>query len=111
VSDLNGDGLPDLAVANFHDHSVSVLLGNGDGTFQAAVDYPANEALSSLAVADFNHDGVPDLAANNVSTGSVSVFLGNGDESTLARLQRSETLPRPQQAGLRTVRRPRDLGA
>jgi len=39
VGDFNGDGRPDLAVANFYSDNVSVLLGNGDGTFQNAVNY------------------------------------------------------------------------
>jgi hypothetical protein len=54
-------------------------LGNGDGTFQAAVEYPASGPLYSVAVADFNHDGIPDLALANGGSNSVSVLLGNGD--------------------------------
>jgi len=57
-----------------------VLLGNGDGTFQAAVNYPVETAPNSVAVGDFNGDGKPDLAvANSGSGGPVSVLLGNGD--------------------------------
>lgn len=39
VGDFNGDGKPDMVVANFASNTVSVLIGNGDGTFQAAVNY------------------------------------------------------------------------
>src|SRR5205823_6277911 len=54
VGDFNGDGKPDLAVANQFSADVSILLGNGDGTFGLAVNYPAGSAPSSLAVGDFN---------------------------------------------------------
>jgi len=94
VGDLNGDGKPDLAVANqclsnsnCNNGVVSVLLGNGDGTFNSAVNYTATGAYSnSIAIADLNGDGHPDLAVgsecnnpNQCSIGSVSIFLGNGD--------------------------------
>jgi uncharacterized protein (UPF0548 family) len=85
VGDFNGDGIPDLAVANGGGHStgdqgtVSILLGKGDGTFQAAVDYTANRAPSSVAVGDFNGDGKPDLVVSNYGSNDVSVLLGNGD--------------------------------
>ena len=64
VGDLNGDGMPDLAVANDWSSDVLVLRGTGDGTFQAAVDVPlpAGSNPSSVAVGDFNGDGKPDLA-------------------------------------------------
>jgi hypothetical protein len=92
MADVNGDGKPDLLVANLSNSnsaggSVSVLLGNGDGTFQTAVTYDSGgyEALS-LAVADVNGDGKPDLVAanacvngNNCNNGAVGVLLGNGD--------------------------------
>jgi hypothetical protein len=67
VGDFNGDGNPDLAVAdfNFTTSSVSVLLGNGNGTFQAAVGYKAGIDPGYVTVADFDGDGDPDLAVAN----------------------------------------------
>jgi hypothetical protein len=82
VADVNGDGQPDLVVANFGSNTVGVLLGNGDGTFKKAVTYPAGVSPISVAVADVNGDGKPDLViANNQDNGngSVGVLLGNGD--------------------------------
>jgi hypothetical protein len=85
VADLNGDGKPDVtAIANvtaIASGSVSVVLGNGDGTFQAARDY-ATGLGSFGAVADFNGDGKRDLMIIGYSgTDSVGVLLGNGDGS------------------------------
>ena len=79
VWDLNGDGKLDLAVASGGDNSVSVLLGNGDGTFQTPVGYAIGSEPESVAVADFNGDGKPDLAAANYLNNSMSVLLGRGD--------------------------------
>ena len=83
VADLNGDGKPDLAVANYGSNNVSILLGNGDGTFAAAVNYPVGDAPFSLAIGDLNGDGKPDLAVANYFGGSVSVLLGTGSGSFL----------------------------
>ena len=79
VGDFNGDGVQDLAVANVNSANVSVLLGNGDGTFQVAVNFGAGGRPRSVAVADFNGDGVQDLAVANDGSNNVSVLLGNGD--------------------------------
>src|SRR2546426_790400 len=62
VGDLNGDRVQDLAVANSGSNTVSVLLGNGDGTFRAAPTVAAGINPFSVAVGDLNGDGVPDLA-------------------------------------------------
>src|SRR5205807_2143155 len=62
VADFNGDGVPDLAVANTGSNNVSVLLGNGDGSFQAAESFAVATGPSSVVVGDFNGDGKLDLA-------------------------------------------------
>ena len=81
IADLNGDGKPDLVVANYSIGTVGVLLGNGNGTFQKVVTYnPGGGAPNWVAVADVNGDGRPDLlVANEIGTGQVGVLLGNGD--------------------------------
>jgi VCBS repeat protein/centrosomal CEP192-like protein len=83
VGDFNGDGKLDLAVAAGDGGTgtqVSVLLGNGDGTFQSPVSYTVGLNPVAVATADFNNDGKLDLAVvNNGSSGSVSILLGNGD--------------------------------
>jgi VCBS repeat protein len=73
VADLNGDGKADIVVGS-EGPSVSVLLGNGDGTFQPHREYAAVDGGHSVLVADLNGDGHPDI----VTTG-ISVLLNNGD--------------------------------
>jgi Big-like domain-containing protein/VCBS repeat protein len=93
VADVNGDGKLDLLVTNWFclsPNAVVVLLGNGDGTFQAAVSYGSGgETAWSIAVADVNGDGKPDLLVANQCAGNtpcttdakgfVGVLLNNGD--------------------------------
>ena len=88
VADLNGDGKPDLAVANLNGTTVSVLLNKGDGTFAARVDYPTGAQPFSVAAADLNGDGKPDLAVANagIGNGRVSVLLNNGDGTFAAKV-------------------------
>ena len=81
VGDFNGDGKPDLAVSSYLAGealgTLSILLGNGDGTFQPAVEYMAPSNPIFVAVGDFNADGRPDLAVPDDSS-SVWVLFGNG---------------------------------
>ena len=79
--DLNRDGVLDLAVSNAGSGTVSVLLGIGNGQFQAASHYPAGASPNSLVVADFNGDTLLDVATSNyiAQPGNVSLLLGNGN--------------------------------
>lgn len=79
AADLDGDGSVDLIVANNDDDNVSVLLGNGDGTFDLQVAYAVGDNPSSVAVGDFNGDGDADIAVSNFRGDNVSVLLGAGD--------------------------------
>lgn len=80
VGDFNSDGNLDAAVANYNDGTVTILLGNGDGTFTQATGSPVRVGggALSLAVGDLNGDGIADLAVANVKDNTVSVLLGNG---------------------------------
>jgi hypothetical protein len=82
VGDFNGDGKPDLAFSNQVSGFAGVLLGNGDGIFQAGGLYTDGTNLNgwaSVAVGDFNGDGKADLAVIESGSNTVNVFLGNGD--------------------------------
>ena len=104
IGDLNGDGRLDLVTANIGGDplgtptpagTVSVLLGNGGGTFSAATPYPTGSVIpSSVAIGDLNGDGRLDLAVTNygspsslVPAGTVSVFLGAGGGTLAAATQ------------------------
>ncbi|MGH9452498.1 MAG: FG-GAP-like repeat-containing protein, partial [Terriglobia bacterium] len=78
--DLNDDSHPDLAVLNQSDSSVSVLLGNGDGTFTAGLNSPlaTGQTPTALTIADFNGDGNLDIGVTDPLTNSISVYLGLG---------------------------------
>ena len=62
VADFNGDHILDVAVVNYNSNNVSILFGNGDGTFQPAVTYATGTEPSAITAIDLNNDGMPDLA-------------------------------------------------
>lgn len=81
IGDLNGDGKPDLATANGVNDNVSILLGNGTGSFGTATNFPVGDDPVCVAIGDLNADGKPDLAAANYLSNTVSILLGTGTGS------------------------------
>src|ERR1700723_358186 len=79
TGDFNGDGKIDLAVANSGSNTVSILLGNGDGTFTAATPVAVGSGPAWLVTGDFNEVGILDLAVVHSGSNTVSILLGNGD--------------------------------
>lgn len=79
--DFNHDGQPDLAVVNHTSNNVSILLGNGDGTFRFYGSAGVHLGPVAITGGDFNRDGNPDLAVVNSVSGDVSILLGNRDGS------------------------------
>jgi Flp pilus assembly secretin CpaC len=89
IADFNKDGHPDLVVANQMDGTISVLLGNGDGTFgtQTVIPIPGviagtvttASSPSAIATGDFNDDGNIDIALTDMANSRVMILLGNGD--------------------------------
>lgn len=86
TTDFNADGIPDLAVVNQTDNTISIFVGHnggtgqGDGTFveQAPSPYATDLSPFGITISDLNGDGVQDIAVTNQNSGTVSVFLGNG---------------------------------
>jgi hypothetical protein len=80
VADFNGDHKADLAIANAAGGNVTILLGNGDGTFSPAAGspVPTGRGPFSLVAGDFNGDGNTDLAVANSADNTVTILLGNG---------------------------------
>ena len=81
VADFNGDGKLDLAVANSGSNNVTILLGNGDGTFTQAAGSPIQAGTQpfAIAVGDFTGSGKLGLAVANYGSNTVTLLLGNGD--------------------------------
>ena len=75
VADLDGDSFPDLVTANNDSDNMSVLFGNGDGTFKAALSFWIGGSPISVAAADLDGDGFPDLVAANFDGGVITVSL------------------------------------
>src|SRR5262249_27657922 len=79
LSDLNGDGIPDLIVANTGGNNVLVYRGLGGGRFAATADsFFAGTSPERVTVADLNGDGILDLAVPNEGSNDVTILLGTG---------------------------------
>src|SRR5437868_6515297 len=71
IGDFNGDGKPDLVVANSSANTVSLLLGTGTGSFGAKTDFTTGDYAYSVAIGDVNGDGKPDLAVADLLANTV----------------------------------------
>lgn len=79
TNDLNADGEVDLLVASSGADCVSVLMGQGGGSFGPKTDFVTGTSARSIAIADFNGDKKADLAVVNTGTNTVSLLPGNGN--------------------------------
>jgi len=79
VADFNGDGRPDMAVSDYQNNWVSILLGSANGGFVASAAYATGSSPTALVAADFNGDKKIDVAVVNANAGTISILLGNGD--------------------------------
>jgi Flp pilus assembly secretin CpaC len=91
TSDFNADGIPDLAVVNQVDNSISILLGstNADGTFLPAAGSPLQTATTpaGIAVGDFTGGIVPSLAVTNKGVGTLGIYIGLGAAAFSSRIE------------------------
>ena len=85
TGDLNGDGKPDLVAAQGYEGVISVMLGNGDGTFSGPTSYPGVSTSPyfggprSVALGDANGDGHPDIVVTTPDAATASLLINNGD--------------------------------
>jgi len=82
IEDFNNDGILDIVTANTSsfNNDISLLFGNGDGTFQSQQRLPVGNSLQSITAIDLNQDGVLDIAATHTSVrDSISILIGLGD--------------------------------
>jgi hypothetical protein len=87
VGNLRSNGPLDIVTTNVGSSNVTVLLGNGDGTFGAPVHLDGGGGADGAAIGVFNGDGIPDLVVINNATGTVSLLPGNGDGTFRPRVQ------------------------
>ena len=79
TGDLNGDGIADLVVTTLNSSTLTILLGNGDGTFRSVAGPNVGVGAYSIGVGDFNGDGKLDVAVGNNTDTTLMILLGNGD--------------------------------
>jgi hypothetical protein len=77
TADFNGDGIPDLAVANKGDNTVSVLLGAGAGAFNTSVAYPAGDGPAFVLAANVSGTTQPSLLVSDNGSNNISLLVGN----------------------------------
>ncbi|CAF4430234.1 unnamed protein product, partial [Rotaria magnacalcarata] len=75
AADVNGDGKPDIIVANFVSNNAGVLLNVGNGAFSAQTTYSTGSGPYYVAAADVNGDGKPDIIVANYGSNNVGVLL------------------------------------
>jgi hypothetical protein len=80
-ADFNNDGKLDIATSDWGGASASVILGNGDGTFNAPTTYSVGATPQRICTADFNSDGILDLVTANFSSNNLSILFGMGNGS------------------------------
>ncbi|KAF2518842.1 T9SS type A sorting domain-containing protein [Flavobacterium salilacus subsp. salilacus] len=78
-ADFNSDGNIDIVTANYIAGSVSVITGNGDGTFNTPTYITTGDSPRSVTPEDINHDNIPDLLVPNFDSGNISIHIGTGD--------------------------------
>ena len=109
TGDFNGDGEADLVIPTSDTATLRILLGRGDGTFQAAPTLSIEQVANRVTVADLNDDGRQDLAATIFASSVVAIRLGNGDGTFQTAPDVSfddgELAPSPQPTSMATVRR------
>ncbi len=94
-TDFNNDGVPDLAVVNEGSDSVSVFLGDGDGTFLPPLNIATGNSPIALAEGQLNGNGFNDLAVTNESSNTVSVILNSNQLSSLLGTPNAALSPYP----------------
>jgi hypothetical protein len=85
AADFNGDGYQDPAVTNENDNTVSVLLGNRDGTFQAQKTYGVGTQVEFVATGDLNLDGKQDIVVPTMLTRMLAFSSGTARASSSRR--------------------------
>jgi hypothetical protein len=95
IADFNGDGKPDIVVGDNgrNRYSVSVLLGNGDGTFQTFIPHVIHFQPYAVVTGDFNGDGLPDVAVAGQGPDSILILLGTGNGNFQNPVQYSVSAP------------------